>query len=134
MIEKPEASLERKDFRMAYLRSEADVDRLDHGSLTDEQRAFLDDTDFTESAIVAAGLQYPTTETEVSVLGVIRRPKRLETRIWIDEHGALNAEDYDLILVRVTPGNEIPDDAIVVLENDPYEDGEPTEFGTTGND
>ena len=115
---------------MAYLRSAADVDRLDAETSTDEQRTFLDDTDFGASAVVSVSFRFPTTDTEARVLGALSRAENLDVRVWIEHRGMVNGEDYDLFLVRVSPGNDLPDDVTVVLENDPYADGEPSVFGT----
>ena len=129
-IEQADATASDDYYRMAYLDSEDRLGRLDEDSLGDDERTFLDETDFDSEAVVALWFE-ASAGNEPYVTGVLNRSDHLETRVWIDYPPGPATYTSHLVLVRVEPEGTPPKAGTVVIENDWRNDFEPTEFGTT---
>lgn len=130
-LERPDATAYNDSFQMAYLQSASDLDKLDQGTLDDDGRTFLDDTDFDTQVVVVVWTSVPSYGSEPYVTGVFRQSDHVETRIWLKERRGLHAEGHHLVYVRVPSDGDPPDNATVLIENNLYDDYRPVEFGTT---
>ena len=129
LIADPDATPDHGEHAMAYLRSENDAESLKLDELAEEQVTFVEDTEFSRAAVVAVEVQFSNGGFIESV-NVIERPEAAFVTFEAYNAG-LHAPHTHLLLFRISPG-EIPDYASIVIENDHYNDGEPTEFGTDG--
>ena len=128
-IERPHATAGDDDYRMVYLRSADDLERLDEDALDDDERKFLDETDFSTEVVVAAWVTLHGSD-ELHFVGVPRESGRLEARLWIEYKPGPIAIVPNLVFVRVRLGDDSPPDATVVIGNISWSDG-PIKFGTT---
>ena len=128
-IERPHATAGDDDYRMAYLQSANDLERLDKDALDDDEREFLDETDFSTEVVVAAWVTLHGSD-ELHFVGVPRESGRLEARLWIEYKPGPIAIVPNLVFVRVPLGDDSPPDATVVIGNISWSDG-PIKFGTT---
>ena len=117
------------EHKMAYLTDESDLKTLTVDELGDEQESFIDETEFEESAIVAIQCQFPQVAAEFGI-ETVSQNGAVTIHVEYFEAG-IHAPGYHLLLIRITPEDDIPDDVTVVLENDPHNDYESTVFGTT---
>ena len=126
-IADPDATPDHGEHGMAYLRSGNDIEKLKLDELDEGQVTFVEDTDFSRAAVVAVEVQF-SNGGFIENLNVIERSEAAVVRFEAYNAG-LHAPHTHLLLVRISPG---PDAASVLVENDHYNDGEPTEFGTGG--
>ena len=131
-LKRPDATGFNDSFQMAYLQSANDLDKFDQEALNEDERTFLDDTDFDAEVVVAVGVGFPNMSSESYVTGVFRHPDHVETSIWLKHRpGGPHGRGYELVYVRVPFDDDPPDDATVLIENNLFDDYRPVEFGTT---
>ena len=129
LIGDPDATADHGKHAMAYLQSETDVEKLKLDELGEEQITFVEDTDFSRAAVVAVQVAFRK-GSSIENVAVVERSEGVLVTFKTYEVGP-PAPHILFLLFRISP-EEIPDYASIVIEDDHYNDGEPTEFGTDG--
>ena len=129
LIGDPDATADHGKHAMAYLRSENDIEKLKLDELGEEQVTFVEDTDFSRAAVVAVQVAFRN-GSSIENVAVVERSEGVLVTFKTYEVGP-PAPHILFLLFRISP-EEIPDAASIVIKDDHYNDGEPSEFGTDG--
>ena len=121
ILEEPTATTMDGDYAMAYLPDDDALERLALEELGDEEKTFIDETDFSISGLVAIEATTPSHPPELVDLAVFEDPESSGTpgSVLVAAEitsGPFHAMRTLLLLVRVTPDDGPPEHARAVVE------------------